>query len=167
MALILPRLFSTTTSRSFVDPWSHPPALGGQNGGGADKAGDILNFLPVAAAAAAVAANGNCKFGFKSNGVTAPKEGDALERGLFAKSDTNGCLLNGHDLNGSSELFTVAAKLLNGTIAGGGGVGGASAAGASPLGNGGGGGAGGNGCQDPSVSTTQVTIPKDVSTAEC
>lgn len=138
--------------------------------------------MAAAAAVAAVAANGNCKFGGLKSASSSPLDDGhvaalaSLESVLFASNNNNnnemmasamsggngggggggvgGCLLNGHDLNGTSELFNAAAKLINGhiTIAGGG------AAAVPPL-NGG----SKNGCQDPNVSTTQVTIPKDVS----
>lgn len=137
--------------------------------------------MAAAAAVAAVAANGNCKFGGLKSASSSPLDDGhvaalaSLESVLFASNNNNnnemmasamsggnggggggvgGCLLNGHDLNGTSELFNAAAKLINGhiTIAGGG------AAAVPPL-NGG----AKNGCQDPNVSTTQVTIPKDVS----
>lgn len=134
-----------------MDPWAHPPPTAPNAGQDCDKAGDILNFLPVAAAAAAaaVAANGNK---YMSNRAE-PQNGNAYMNGHEKGATENELKLangnghdNGHDLNGTSELLYVAAKLLNGTAAGGG---------APPMN-------GGNG-KDPSVSTTQVTIPKDVS----
>lgn len=98
-----------------------------------------------------MAANGNSKFGFKKDDLQSIGNGHAslngLEQSLLANGDSKGCLLNGHDLNVTSDLFSAAAKLISGKLAGG-----------APVLN-----AGGNGCQDPSVSTTQVTIPKDVS----
>lgn len=102
----------------------------------------------AAAAAAAVAANGNnCNFGT----TTQSSEALELENSLqLLKSITNNNGLIGHDLNDTSELLNAATKLINGTAAAGGGGGGV------PAMN-------GNGCQDPAVSTTQVTIPKDVS----
>lgn len=125
-------------------------------------AGDLLNFLPVAAAAAAaaaVAANGNGNHdrssyevtnihignGYKPNGRL---KGQEIEQNIQI---SYGGLKNGN-LNASSDLLHVAANLFNGTAAGGGG-GGASVAPMNGVGNG----------KDPSVSTTQVTIPKDVS----
>lgn len=140
-----------TRSRQFVDPWAHPPPTApGQDN---NKAGDILNFLPVAAAAAAaaVAANGNK---YTSNTVECePHNGGNVfsllnghENGAMENERNGNGHVNGHDLNCTSELLNVAAKLLNGTAAGGG---------VPPMN-------GGN-AKDPSVSTTQVTIPKDVS----
>lgn len=134
--------------------------LEGANNGGNTKAGDILNFLPVAAAAAAaaaVAANGNgSNFASSTELMMLHLNGQGGGGGGTLLECNNNSLPNGcHDLNGTSELLNAAAKLINGT-----------AAGASVGGGGGGGGVppmNGGGCQDPSVSTTQVTIPKDVS----
>lgn len=102
----------------------------------------------AAAAAAAVAANGNCNFGTTTQGSEALELENSLQ---LLKSITNNNGLKGHDLTDTSELLNAAAKLINGTAAAGGGGGGGV-----PAMN-------GNGCQDPAVSTTQVTIPKDVS----
>lgn len=119
----------------------------------------MLNFLPVAAAAAAaaaVAANGNCNFGLKAHeaavvlggGYPAIEGAAAQIESAFTKTVEKSGVL---DLNSASDILTVAAHLLSGSLASGGGGIVATA------------GAGGGGAQDPSVSTTQVTIPKDVS----
>lgn len=146
------------------------PTSGGSGGSGSEpKAGDILNFLPVAAAAAAaaaVAANGNSNFLLSmadiqnNNGYHAVMNGHESDGHVLLDHE----LSNGHDINATSELLNAAAKLLTGTAAAAG-AGAASLTGSPGSGGGGGGGAAAAAAlsKDPSVSTTQVTIPKDVS----